>query len=244
MKAIQITEFGGPDVMQLVDLATPTAGAGQELITVSAIGIQFGYTDPNNPNFSYALLGTDSNLVVPAPASGGSSTVAYSGLGNYTAGLAKKNNKGVTHSASAAVRNTSSPQAAGTGFNSNAISITGYYPYFYGKSSTQKSAADIVNIIQSGTGFTKVVSNGAGSLSMNFSATGEWPWFAVYSFYPTKSTWFESALNSGNIGLVPTDLFAAPIAPLSVTSPDGYWTVTYKIYPANKPTTLGTATIA
>ena len=39
MKAIQITEFGGPDVMHLVELETPTAGAGQELITVSAIGI-------------------------------------------------------------------------------------------------------------------------------------------------------------------------------------------------------------
>ena len=39
MKAIQITEFGGPDVMHLVDLEVPTPGAGQDLITVSAIGI-------------------------------------------------------------------------------------------------------------------------------------------------------------------------------------------------------------
>jgi hypothetical protein len=226
-----------------LSLFTASATSSMIVATVSAIGSQFGYTDPNNPNFSYALLGTDSNLVVPAPASGGSSTVAYSGLGNYTAGLAKKNNKGVTHSASAAVRSTSFPQAASTNFAPSGQTIIGYYPYFYGKTSTQKSASDIVTIIQSGTGFTKVVNAGSGSLSMAFSATGEWPWFAVYSFYPTKSTWFESALNSGNIGLVPTDLFAAPTT-LSVTSPDGYWTVTYNIYPANKPTTLGTATIA
>jgi hypothetical protein len=78
---------------------------------------------------------------------------------------------------------------------------------------------------------------------MAFNATGEWPWFAVYSVYPTKSTWYETALNNGNIGLVSTDLFAAPTT-LSVISSDGYWTVTFKIYPANKVTTLGTATIA
>jgi len=77
---------------------------------------------------------------------------------------------------------------------------------------------------------------------MNFSATGEWPWFAVYSVYPTKSTWYENALNNGSIGGV-TDLFASPTT-LSVISSDGYWTVTFKIYPANKVTTLGTATIA
>ena len=51
MKAIQITEFGGPDVMHLVDLETPTPGAGQELITVSAIGIN--YADTHQTENSY-----------------------------------------------------------------------------------------------------------------------------------------------------------------------------------------------
>jgi NADPH2:quinone reductase len=51
MKAIQITEFGGPDVMHLVDLDTPTPGAGQELITVSAIGIN--YADTHQTENSY-----------------------------------------------------------------------------------------------------------------------------------------------------------------------------------------------
>ena len=223
-------------------LLTVSATSSMTITSASAIASQFGYADPNNPNYSYAISTTDSSLVVPAPSSGGSSTVAYSGLSDYTAGLAKKNNKGVTHSASAAVRSTLYPQAAGTNFASNGQTITGYYPYFYGKTSTQKSASDIVTIIESGTGFTKVVNNGSGSLSMNFSATGEWPWFAVYSVYPTKSTWYENALNNGSIGGV-TDLFASPTT-LSVISSDGYWTVTFKIYPANKVTTLGTATIA
>ena len=51
MKAIQITEFGGPDVMQLVDLDEPTPGAGQELINVSAIGIN--YADTHQTENSY-----------------------------------------------------------------------------------------------------------------------------------------------------------------------------------------------
>ena len=44
MKAIQITEFGGPEVMQLVDLPDPNAGPDQVLINVSAIGLNFADT--------------------------------------------------------------------------------------------------------------------------------------------------------------------------------------------------------
>jgi NADPH2:quinone reductase len=44
MKAIQITEFGGPEVMQLVDLPDPIAGPDQVLINVSAIGLNFADT--------------------------------------------------------------------------------------------------------------------------------------------------------------------------------------------------------
>ena len=44
MKAIQITEFGGPEVMQLVDLPDPIAGPDQVLINVNAIGLNFADT--------------------------------------------------------------------------------------------------------------------------------------------------------------------------------------------------------
>ena len=44
MKAIQITEFGGPEVMQLVDLPDPIAAPDQVLINVSAIGLNFADT--------------------------------------------------------------------------------------------------------------------------------------------------------------------------------------------------------
>jgi NADPH2:quinone reductase len=51
MKAIQITEFGGPEVMKLVDLEDPIIGEGQELINVTAIGIN--YADTHQTENSY-----------------------------------------------------------------------------------------------------------------------------------------------------------------------------------------------
>jgi NADPH2:quinone reductase len=44
MKAIQVSEFGGPEVMQLVDLPDPVPGAHEELLQVTAIGINYADT--------------------------------------------------------------------------------------------------------------------------------------------------------------------------------------------------------
>ena len=46
MKAIQIIEFGGPDVMKLVELPDPTPGEGEVLLDVTAIGINYADTHP------------------------------------------------------------------------------------------------------------------------------------------------------------------------------------------------------
>ena len=51
MRAIQITKFGGPEVLTLVDLPTPTAGEGEVLIEVSACGIN--YADSHQAENSY-----------------------------------------------------------------------------------------------------------------------------------------------------------------------------------------------
>jgi NADPH2:quinone reductase len=41
MRAIQIKTTGGPEVMQVVDLPTPTPGAGQVLVKIEASGVNF-----------------------------------------------------------------------------------------------------------------------------------------------------------------------------------------------------------
>ena len=44
MRAIQMTEFGGPEVLQLVDLPVPEPGEGEVLIKVSRAGMNFADT--------------------------------------------------------------------------------------------------------------------------------------------------------------------------------------------------------
>ena len=54
MKAIRVTNFGGPEVLQLTTLPDPTPGPGQILVRVQAIGI--------NPVDAYVRAGTYPNL--------------------------------------------------------------------------------------------------------------------------------------------------------------------------------------
>lgn len=51
MRAIQISEFGGPDVMKLVELPDPVPGADEVLLDVTAVGIN--YADTHQTENSY-----------------------------------------------------------------------------------------------------------------------------------------------------------------------------------------------
>ncbi len=42
--AVQITRFGGPEVLDVVDLPDPVPGDGQQLYEVSAAGVDFADT--------------------------------------------------------------------------------------------------------------------------------------------------------------------------------------------------------
>src|SRR5829696_242394 len=44
MRAVQIEEFGGPDVLQVVELPEPEPGPGEVLIEVARAGLNFGDT--------------------------------------------------------------------------------------------------------------------------------------------------------------------------------------------------------
>jgi len=44
VKAIQITEFGGPEVLELAELAEPVRGPGEALVRISRIGVNFADT--------------------------------------------------------------------------------------------------------------------------------------------------------------------------------------------------------
>ncbi|MFD2796211.1 zinc-binding alcohol dehydrogenase family protein [Promicromonospora vindobonensis] len=51
MRAVQVTEFGGPEVLKAVDLPEPTAGPGQVLIDVTRVGVN--YADTHQVENSY-----------------------------------------------------------------------------------------------------------------------------------------------------------------------------------------------
>jgi NADPH:quinone reductase-like Zn-dependent oxidoreductase len=44
LRAVQITRFGGPEVLEIVDIPEPEAGPGQKLHDVSAAGVNFADT--------------------------------------------------------------------------------------------------------------------------------------------------------------------------------------------------------
>src|SRR3954470_20211507 len=44
MRAVQITRFGGPEVLDIVDVAEPEPGDGQKVYDVSTAGINFADT--------------------------------------------------------------------------------------------------------------------------------------------------------------------------------------------------------
>ena len=44
MRAVQITRFGGPEVLEIVDVPKPTPGPRQQLYDVSTAGLNFADT--------------------------------------------------------------------------------------------------------------------------------------------------------------------------------------------------------
>jgi NADPH2:quinone reductase len=84
MKAIQITQFGGPDVMQLVDLSDPIASDGEELIDVSCIGINYADTHQiENSYLSKQTLPLIPGLEVVGKTASGRRVLASATTGGY-----------------------------------------------------------------------------------------------------------------------------------------------------------------
>ena len=93
MRAIQITEFGGPEVLEPVELPTPEPGPEDVLIEVSRAGVNFADTHTRDNSYvrkaTLPLVpgGEVAGVVVSAPAgselSAGQRVVALTGLGGY-----------------------------------------------------------------------------------------------------------------------------------------------------------------
>ena len=92
MKAIQITEYGGPEVMKYAEVPDPIAGDGEALVKIEAVGVNFtdiySRAGINPPGLPW-IVGVEGAGVVTAVGAGVDSlnigdNVAYSGVfGSY-----------------------------------------------------------------------------------------------------------------------------------------------------------------
>src|SRR5262249_17802239 len=85
MRAIQVQEFGGPEVLRLVDLPVPEPGDGEVLIRVTSAGINFA--GPHQRRNEY-LAAAQLPLIPGAEVAGvredtGERVVALCGTGGY-----------------------------------------------------------------------------------------------------------------------------------------------------------------
>jgi len=84
MKAMQITKFGGPEVMEYLDLSEPQIKAGEELITVTAIGINYADThQTENSYLSKQELPLVPGIEVVGTTTDGRRVLAPAGSGGY-----------------------------------------------------------------------------------------------------------------------------------------------------------------
>jgi NADPH2:quinone reductase len=84
MKAIQITKFGGPEVMEYLELADPIIKGSEELITVTAIGINYADThQTENSYLSKQELPLVPGIEVVGTTADGRRVLAPVGAGGY-----------------------------------------------------------------------------------------------------------------------------------------------------------------
>jgi NADPH2:quinone reductase len=85
MRAIQIEEFGGPEVLQVVDLPVPEVGDGEVLIRVEHAGMNYADTHQRTNDYlqPYELPLIPGAEVVGVREDTGERVVAMSGIGGY-----------------------------------------------------------------------------------------------------------------------------------------------------------------
>lgn len=205
--------------------------------TTSATSLpnQFNLTNQNNPNYTYTGTKTDTSYSsgFPLPTSSNTSiAVQYSLTGQYSAGNPNYKSNGSLDTRTALVRSANAPQAADSSYApDNTITFTGYYPVYYGTSTASTlTVSDVASAILTGVGASKLAigsSNGSITIPFGTDNTQKWMWFAVYRYNTVKTSWYNSNLNQGTIGV---SLFNTPVIQ-SVTSQQGYWSAKdYNIY--------------
>ena len=225
--------FTAMSLVKSINSLTPslTTYTSFTVTTLSAFGSEFGFADPNSPNISYTTPQYTETLTIPAPITGqAASTVFYQFTGSYNAGIPKLNSDGTTDSRTAG-NTVNTPQAAGAA-SSSSVTFNGIYPIFWGVANTQLNPSQIASAIVGGTA-NKILLPASGTITVPYNnVSAQYLWVAYLAVNTTKTKWFNTALNNGNIGL-PTDLFGA-VQTVNVNSPNSYWSgISFKTHMSN-----------
>ena len=146
-----------------------------------------------------------------------STPVVYQGNVDYGQGAVLNNAAGIPDPVG---------RIAAGNVNSNSISYSGIYPWFWLKSNSPISAADMQAAIAAGTA-TKVIGSSTGTINVPYAPNGEYMAVAYPAANTTKTKWFVTLLSNGN---VPGGVFSGQTT-LAVNSPEGRWTgINYKIH--------------
>ena len=81
MKAIQLSQFGGPEVLEYVDVPDPEPGPGQALVDMKAIGVNFRDVTMRANRFPAALMGRPAPALPDVPGAEGAGVVSEVGEG-------------------------------------------------------------------------------------------------------------------------------------------------------------------
>jgi len=197
-------------------------------IAPSLSATTFGYANPNFPNSAFTINYVDTF------SQSNTGTTTWKIEASYLQGQKKLTNKGNVDPSNFAVRLTTAPQSASQDLNVQ-VSVNFIYPYFYGTSITELTIQDVLDSISGGTA-TKVVSSGAGNITIPYNSNQNFHWFAFFSGYSLKTQWFISADNKGLISS--TSLFDPGVL-TNTTSSDGRWSnQNFNIYLGNYATTI------
>lgn len=198
-------------------------------------------------SYDYIAFGVTCSPITPSPAGSLCNSIIFSAYtattGNniisatveYYSGATPKNSAGGTY-LSGLTSGSTTPILR---------TISGIYPYFYGKVTCSAPAgvgrptATAIMV----TGGTKCVLASTGTICINFNtAINDYIWFGVPSSSTIKTCWYTSALNNGSIGGAVSaggNLFPAHTVVTNVKTT--YWSgQTYNVYVSNYQTAINT----
>ena len=186
---------------------------------------------------SYVFSGTGFAPITQSVSSYSFTSAVVNGSNSWAVTISHNAGTGLYYDNKAAVgNNLDGSRASGTVTQSaSSPEIIGYYPYFWGVSNTVLTPAAIAAIIQSGGG-NKVIADASGTVTVTFNASNQYLWMVHPAIYTTKTKWYNTALNNGNIGSG-SDLFGV-VNTQAVNSATNLWSnINYKCYISSFSTT-------